>query len=118
MKAYGLMFLIGVAIGGAAVYSLFPKIVTNDIIKEREKVVTVTRVIKGKDGVITKETTKTENKVIDTPQKIVRYNLLGVTQSYQNVTELQYSRRIFANTFVTLGIDTKKDIKAGILVEF
>lgn len=117
MKLYLLILIIGAIVGGYIATIFFPKIVEKT--QYKDKIVTVTKEIRAKDGSIIKEITKTEDKQGTKITPIMpRQNLLGASMTQKNVYEVTYGRKLFPNLFLTVGVDTDKNIKAGILYEF
>lgn len=89
------------------------------VIEYKDKIVTVTKTIRQPGGTITKEVVKTQDIIKTVPTTPpVRNNLLAFDVSYNGVYSATYGRKIFDNTFVTVGVDSHLGATVGVLVNF
>lgn len=119
MKAHLATLLVGILIGGAVVYNAFPK--QNDVIKTeyKDRVITKTRIVKEPGGQVVTEIEKEEDKsgtIAALPPK--RLHRIDVSVGHNGAKMGQYGFRAFDNTWLTLGVSDKKEVFAGISVEF
>lgn len=118
MKLYLAVLIIGAVVGGYIATIFFPKIVENTKTEYKDKIVTVTKEVRAKDGSIIKETTRTEDKKGTIATPIERKNLIGGSALLNGGYEVMYARKVFTNTYLSIGATTDKELKAGIIIEF